>query len=174
MSDFLRNLPDWATASVRVSELLEGCLSGKNATLAVVGSSGVGKSTLVNTLLTRKVCNTKFGAKQCTVGVNKNVETVYLPRRRAATLTLYDTAGMTGAEEDAATKEALLAIKNEVDALLICFDFIACGGRYLPMLHGGTMKSVQEVFGPDFVCNHAVIVLTKANKASEESELTVI
>ena len=54
---------------------------------------------------------------------------MYLPRKRAATLTLYDIAGLAGAEEIAASKEALHVIKNEMDALLICFDFIACDGK---------------------------------------------
>ena len=55
--------PEKATAEETFDEILQKGLIGKNVTIVTVGLAGVGKSTLVNTVMTEGVCKEATSAK---------------------------------------------------------------------------------------------------------------
>ena len=154
--------------------IIERCLRGKNITAVVVGPAGVGKSTLVNTLMTQRLCEEGTQAGAVTLDVSKSVYDIPVTGG-AATLTVYDSPGFTGDDEndDNATR-GLEKTKQEVDVLLICFDLSGQSGRYMPALHGFAIKKIAEVFGAEALERKAVVVLTKCNKVSETSDDTSV
>ena len=142
-------------------------LAGENLTLVLVGAAGVGKSTLVSSIMPTY----EFGE-----GVMNEMRKTDFPislTRGPALLTVCDSPGFTGRKAgDVKVAEDLERTKAAMDALLICFDLSASSGRYMPMLHGVMVEKVTQVFGTDTLKQKAVLVLTKGNLVSQQSKST--
>ena len=164
--------PEKATAEETIDDILQKGLIGKNVTIVTVGVAGVGKSTLVNTVMTEEVCKEGTSAKSVTTKMEKKVHQVPL-KGGSASLTVYDSPGFTGKKEhDHSTAEGLWKTKEEANAILICFDLNAFSGRYMPGVHRTAMEKIVQVYGEAIVKKKGIIVLTKANLVSDQSKST--
>ena len=160
------------TNDEQLNTVLEGALIGKNVTFVVVGPAGVGKSTLVNTIMTEKICEEGTSAEAVTPEVQRKVRQVPL-EGGSASLVLYDSPGFTGnRRSDRAAAEGLETTRAEADEILICFDLLGNGGRYIPLLHGAVMEKIVGVFGEDIIKQKGLVVLTRANLVSDQSGST--
>ena len=149
-----------------------GLPPANTVTFVVVGHAGVGKSTLANTLMAEKICKEGTSAKSVTKAVEKRVHQVSL-EKGPSLLTVYDSPGFTGyGETDRIAADGLQQIEAEVDIILMCFDLLADGGRYVPLIHGTVMPKIVDAFGADAMKKKGIVILTKANLVSDRSKST--
>ena len=144
-------------------------LAGKHFTVALVGAAGVGKSTLVNTLLMKKVCEVGRGAVPVTAKATVNPIALPLQGGGEVTLHVVDSPGFTGERQNDRMATECLQALGVPDLLLICFALDSDSGRYLHNVHGAVLEKIAAVpgWGVEMMRKRAMIVLTKCNLVSD-------
>ena len=129
-------------------------------TFLVAGKSGEGKSTLINSLVGRKVCGT--GDTLDAVTETKLIEAGNI---NGVDVRIYDTQGVfDGEDEEEKIFESIRGKK--MDILIVCVSMV---GRAQSRDTKDTISMITKELGQD-IWERAVIVLTQANERQERNE----
>ena len=129
-------------------------------TFLVTGKSGEGKSTLINSLVGRKVCGT--GDTLDAVTETKLIEAGNI---NGVDVRIYDTQGvLDGEDEEEKIFESIRGKK--MDILIVCVSMV---GRAQSRDTKDTISMITKELGQD-IWERAVIVLTQANERQERNE----
>ena len=129
-------------------------------TFLVTGKSGEGKSTLINSLVGRKVCST--GDTHVATTQTKLIEAGNI---NGVDVCIYDTQGvLDGEDEEEKIFESIRGKK--IDILIVCVSMV---GRAQSRDTKDTVSMITKELGQD-IWERAVIVLTQANERQERNE----
>ena len=129
-------------------------------TFLVTGKSGEGKSTLINSLVGRKVCQT--GDVDAITTETKLIEAGNI---NGVDVRIYDTQGVfDGEDEEEKIFESIRGKK--IDILIVCVSMV---GRAQSRDTKDTISMITKELGQD-IWERAVIVLTQANERQERNE----
>ena len=129
-------------------------------TFLVAGKSGEGKSTLINSLVGRKVCSTDD-----TLVATTETKLIEAGNINGVDVRIYDTQGVfDGEDEEEKIFESIRGKK--IDLLIVCVSMV---GRVQSRDTKDTVSMITKELGQD-IWERAVIVLTQANERQKRNE----
>ena len=129
-------------------------------TFLVTGKSGEGKSTLINSLVGRKVCST--GDTHVATTETKLIEAGNI---NGVDVRIYDTQGVFDGEDE--EEKIFESIRGKrIDILIVCVSMV---GRAQSRDTKDTISMITKELGQD-IWKRAVIVLTQANERQKRNE----
>ncbi|XP_022777709.1 uncharacterized protein LOC111319148 [Stylophora pistillata] len=150
--------------SKHVSSIIFAIDANRHFTILVTGTSGVGKSSLINALVGKLVAKEGRGMTVCTTETTKySCEVIEGIELRA-----WDTPGFENddSKDKSCLQDMITKLKDDVDLVVFCLrtdDSRFCRGDK------EAMKKLTEAFG-DELWEHTVIALTFANKVHHPHE----